>query len=61
MPKQISEYGFQAQGFQRHFIKMRLLLLGLSETNQTYFQILFSKNEYIMKYMPIYYLLTDNK
>lgn len=61
MPKQISEYGFPAQVFQRYFIKMSLLSLCLPEINQTYFQILFSKNGYTMEYMPIYYLLTDDK
>lgn len=40
MPKQISEYGFPAQVFQRHFIKMQLLLC-LSETNQTFSNVIF--------------------
>lgn len=62
MPKQVCEYGFPEQVFQRHFMKMRLLLLlCLSEANQTYVQILFSKSGHIMKYMPIYHLLTDHK
>ena len=70
MPKQKSEHGFPAQVFQRHFYQNEGLItvtiiiiipLSLSETNQTYFQISFSKNGYITKYMLICHLLTDEK
>lgn len=43
-------YGFPAEVSQRHFIKMRLLLSCLSETNG-----------YIMKYTPVYHLLINDK
>lgn len=58
-PKQKSECGFPGQVFQNNGLII-IISIPLSETNQTYFQTLFSKNGYI-KYMSIYHLLTNEK